>query len=299
MKIQPITRGLLIAALSVCFSFSLQAQACDCVCSGATGLPDPLVIPPGGPATAMECSDLCTSFMYTGSAFAFGFCQCTGAPADPPDPTPPVESPDAATCATGCDALNYTMNVCTPVPVELISFEGAIQDKQVLLSWKTASEIDNAGFEVERSKDGITWQVLDFVKGSGTTVEVQDYKWSDSSPLERVNYYRLKQIDRDDTFEYSRIINITFGDVKNSTLLAWPNPAKEYINFQLTEVALYDGEVLQIYNHLGQLVKVIRPDRFNMRLNQGEIFIGDLPKGFYVLGIRQDGLLMSKSFIKQ
>ncbi len=298
-----ITQLLFTTLICLCISVAAQAQACDCVCSGSTGLPDPLPIPPGmgTPTNQTECTDACTAIMYASGTYVgfLNLCTCSGAPADPPDPTDPIEAPDAATCTQVCDALNYTTNVCTPVPVELVHFDAIAQHEQIMLQWQTASEIDNAGFEVERSKDGTTWQLLDFVKGYGTTIELQQYKWVDDAPLEGISYYRLRQVDYAGTFEYSKIISVALDGDKQRDILAWPNPATEHLHFQLTQEDTYDGAVIQLYNNTGILVKTVRPDSFNTRLNQGAIFIGDLPNGFYLLRLQQGRFLMSKSFIKQ
>ena len=70
-------------------------------------------------------------------------------------------------------------------------------DGQSLLTWQTASELNNAGFEVERSADAKQWEVLGFVNGHGTTMEANDYKYLDAQPMRGMNYYRLSQTDFD------------------------------------------------------------------------------------------------------
>lgn len=298
---QTTTKLLGVIFLLLIYSLNLQAQACDCVCSdlGPGGLPDPLPIP--GVMNAADCTTACTGAMYASSTFITfsGTCLCTGAPANPPDPTDVFEVMDAQTCADACGFLNYTTTVCTPVPVELVSFEASIQDENIVLSWKTASEIDNAGFEIERSKDGLNWQILDFVKGHGTTIEPQSYKWIDTAPLASVSYYRLKQIDNTEAFEYTKIISIALDDRKHSEVLLWPNPAHENLHFQFIDEHEYNGAMIHLYNGMGQLVKQLRPTQFNVRLNQGTLSIEDLPKGVYTLRLEQGKQLITKNFIKQ
>lgn len=294
---QTTTRFILATLALIFTSLNVQAQACDCVCSGANGLPDPLPIP--GLADATECTNACTTAMYASGTFIFGNCLCNGAPANPPDPTEPIEATDAQQCNDVCTFLNYTNNTCTPVPVEMTYFKASMQNEQILLRWETASEIDNAGFEVERSGDGINWQLIDYIKGNGTSIETQQYKWLDTAPLAGVNYYRLKQMDINAKFEYSKIVSISLNDAKPSDLLVWPNPATESISFQLINADAYDGADFSIHNGMGQLVRVVRPDNFSTRLNQGTIRLDDLSAGIYILNIRQGNSVISKHFIKR
>jgi hypothetical protein len=124
---------------------------------------------------------------------------------------------------------------CTALPVRLISFTGYRQGSAVLLTWKTAGEENNAGFEIERSADARTFEKIGFVDGSGDVSEVRKYDFTDRKPF-AVNYYRLKQMDRaagtperdrfDGTFEYSSIIS-----VKNDAEMIgiYPNPAQNQL----------------------------------------------------------------------
>lgn len=275
----------------------LQAQTCSCVCSGATGLPDPLIIPTA--ANLPECQIACSDLMYANALF-FLNCTCTGAPLAP-DPSPPAESSSEGDCTTGCAMLGYTSSACTPVPVELVFFEGEkIEGNFVVLHWQTATEINNAGFEVERSQDGLNWQTLDFVKGHATTLEVKNYKWQDDTPLAGVSYYRLRQLDQDGSEEYSPIISIDLVNKgKQPSLLTWPNPAQDYLQFQLVDTEVYQGETIFIYNYFGVLLGALPVQQFDMRLNEGRLYVGNLPKGLYILSIQLERLRLNRTFMKQ
>jgi len=92
------------------------------------------------------------------------------------------------------------------LPVELSSFEASNDNNErVQLTWTTASEDNNKGFDVQHSTDGITWTAIGFVNGNGTTDSESSYRFSHNDPSIGVNYYRLKQIDEDGTFEFSDI----------------------------------------------------------------------------------------------
>lgn len=110
------------------------------------------------------------------------------------------------------------------LPVELLSFRATGQEDQTRLDWSTATELNNAGFKVERLAATGDWEMLGFVEGVGTTNDLTDYVFYDENPKEGINYYRLKQIDFDGKYEYSNIVSVLFersGTVYNM----YPNPA--------------------------------------------------------------------------
>lgn len=180
-----------------------------------------------------------------------------------------------------------------PLPVELIAFDAEQENTSVKLTWQTASEEINAGFEVQRSNNGNPdsyreWETIDFVEGNGTTQEVQNYTYTDEEPFTGINYYRLKQIDYDGQFEYSKIVNINQKSSNTSTIQLFPNPVKDELN-------IIDGQgQATIYNMLGQPVK-----QFTVNNETSSIDVSDLPKGQYILHIQQEnGTVATKRFVK-
>ncbi|HMN24474.1 MAG TPA: T9SS type A sorting domain-containing protein [Ignavibacteriaceae bacterium] len=115
------------------------------------------------------------------------------------------------------------------VPVELASFTSSVTDNNVTLSWQTATETNNRGFQIERRKtqneSNENWNSIGFVNGNGTTTEPQSYSFVDKD-LEAGKYnYRLKQIDFDGTFEYSNTIEVEINvPSKFSLEQNYPNP---------------------------------------------------------------------------
>ncbi|MBS4032906.1 MAG: right-handed parallel beta-helix repeat-containing protein [Ignavibacterium sp.] len=102
-----------------------------------------------------------------------------------------------------------------PIPVELVSFTAIVTGTSVQLSWSTASETNNVGFEIERSviSNGVrnlTWEEIGFVEGKGTSTEIQNYSFTDQNVVSGTNAYRLKQIDFDGSFTYSNLIEVEF-----------------------------------------------------------------------------------------
>ena len=92
------------------------------------------------------------------------------------------------------------------LPVEWLSFDAALVDQNVNLSWSTAAEENNRGFYVERSQDAEIWEELGFVEGAGTTEEIRDYSFIvDRTPSIGYNYYRIRQVDYNGDTDYSVI----------------------------------------------------------------------------------------------
>lgn len=109
---------------------------------------------------------------------------------------------------TGTTANITTSPGCSPLPIELILF--GVEDKEIynLLSWSTATEINNHYFSIERSNDGMLWEEIAQVQGNGNSSTKIDYSYSDYTRTLSVNYYRLKQTDYDGSYEYAEIIYI-------------------------------------------------------------------------------------------
>jgi hypothetical protein len=165
-------------------------------------------------------------------------------------------------------------------PVTLVSLTGKAVDKTNVLEWETASEMNNKGFDIERSTDGNRFETIGFVAGNGTTNKAQTYHFVDKHPLS-MSYYRLKQLDNDGRFEYSKIVQIM--QKSGQKLVAYPNPTSEVLNF-VADVTRAD---YQIINLLGQTI--LRGSATT------QIDVSALPKGTYWLKVGMD----VAKFVKQ
>jgi len=173
------------------------------------------------------------------------------------------------------------------LPVELMSFEGEKENTSVALTWETASEKNNEGFEVQRSMDGEEWTAIDFVKGNGTTTTTSSYHFVDDAPFFGNNYYRLKQIDFDGKFEYTHVVSVV-SETLSETIQLFPNPVTDELNITDGE-----GEAI-IYNLLGQPIR-----SFSIPNSTFSINTSDLAKGQYILSIQQEnGTIATKRFVK-
>ena len=152
--------------------------------------------------------------------------------------------------------------VCVPqagvslivLPVELIHFEANMNDgKEVKLIWQTASELNNMGFEIERSSDGIRWESIGFETGHGTTNDLQSYSFMDNRPMIGYNYYRLKQLDFDGKYEYSPIQVVLLEAKTGQNLEIYPNPNDGKFRLTLHNPQKEKANI-QIYGSKGNLI---------------------------------------------
>lgn len=158
----------------------------------------------------------------------------------------------------------YELNIDSPLPVELSNFEVIAQEQSVLLNWETISETNNFGFEVQRSEGGNEFVKLGFVQGNGNTNKPQYYSYTDAElPLVNKVWYRLKQIDNDGQYKYSKTVSVDISTItgiedesKNLTFdLAqnYPNPFNPAtkISYTLPTTSMVN---ITIVNVLGQRV---------------------------------------------
>ena len=165
-------------------------------------------------------------------------------------------------------------------PVELTSFSASLVKGAVNLSWKTATEVNNMGFNVERSANKSDWTNLAFVKGNGTSTSTITYSYVDKSVNQTGNYYyRLKQIDNDGSYKYSSIVEADINSPSAFTLNQnYPNPfnPSTIISYSLPQAS---NVKLIVYNAIGQPVRVLEngfknSGTYNVTFNASELSSG-------------------------
>ena len=163
-----------------------------------------------------------------------------------------------------------------PLPIELLSFEGVLNDEKIDLKWITSSELNNDRFEVEKSSDGIDFKRIETrsAYGNGNSQVQQIYQTADASPNNGINYYRLKQIDKNGEYSYSSIISVIIIEKEISI---YPNAFADELHVDIGSNSTFG---YKIYNNVGQLIR-IGTNEFNKTV----INTADMIPGIYHLQI--------------
>ncbi|MBP9580539.1 MAG: T9SS type A sorting domain-containing protein [Ignavibacterium sp.] len=201
---------------------------------------------------------------------------------------------------------DWTLGFPPALPVELSSFSAAIIGSTVKLNWKTATEINNYGFEVERKVGSqqstvSNYEKIGFVNGNGNSNSPKDYSFVDNNlPAGRQGVssgkysYRLKQIDNDGQFEYSKIIDVDINGVKKFELSQnYPNPFNPAttISFSLPEAS---NVKLTLYNLLGQEIETLVNGFKESGVHTVHFNASKLNSGIYIYKIETNGLTQTR-----
>lgn len=166
-------------------------------------------------------------------------------------------------------------NPTTPfvsLPVVLTSFTGNEENGAAHLRWQTAQEVNSNTFEIEHSSDGTVWTKAGSVKAAGNNTFASNYSFIHSSPAQGKNYYRLKMIDMDASWELSKAILITINE--QAGIRIYPVPVSNYLVIELS--AFQEPMPYTIVNLKGKEVK-----RGFIRQNNQRINMQDLSAGVY------------------
>jgi len=185
------------------------------------------------------------------------------------------------------------------LPVKLTVFEAKpVENKYIKLKWVTETEIDNMGFEIHRSKDGVEFDNIGWVNGNGSTTETKVYNFDDKTIDPNIRYYyRLKQVDFDAKFEYSPIATAEIRNVGGVLDIGefTPNPAKATTSITISTENDMDAEVL-FFDMMGRVTK-----RGSVSMSKGShvyyFDINELVSGNYIVAIVTPGTKHSKRLI--
>ncbi len=200
-------------------------------------------------------------------------------------------NPDFGTLAGGPYFTGFN-----PLPVELVSFNATSTGNGVTLDWMTASELNNRGFAIEKSIDGLNFSEIGFVAGNGTSALVNKYSYTDANAGAAVVYYRLKQLDFDGTYSYSSIVKVETSAVPNVFALDqnYPNPFNPSTTISFT-VDKEGFANLTVYSINGEMITTLfnenaKPgQRYNLQFNAS-----DLPSGIYFYRLTQDNSVVTR-----
>ncbi|NVO03092.1 MAG: T9SS type A sorting domain-containing protein, partial [Bacteroidetes bacterium] len=139
-----------------------------------------------------------------------------------------------------------------PLPVEMMNFNAECLNNHTKLLWQTASEMNNDYFEIEQSENSEDWQSIGKVKGNGNSNTIINYSFIDEISNNITTYYRLKQVDFDGKFNYSKIVFSKCNE-KEISILVLPNPTNDYVKINLSENR--KGMSFQLYSGNGRQLK--------------------------------------------
>lgn len=165
----------------------------------------------------------------------------------------------------------YTFaSLILPLPVTLTRFTAVAEGKAVLLAWATTEETNSDRFEIERSSDGKKWGRIGTVASSGESKVLVNYSYADNAPLAGENLYRLKMVDKDDTYAYSAIRNV---QIKGEAIKPYPNPVSDKLRIDsYTKV-----KEVSVKNAAGQYLLQIQ------KVSSDGIDVSRLAPGVYIV----------------
>jgi len=163
------------------------------------------------------------------------------------------------------------------LPVELLHFNADVENNGIVkCKWSTASELNNDYFSLERSRDGISFEQIGTVQGAGNSSTVLHYEYDDLEPY-RMSYYRLKQVDFNGTYEYSKIVSVFFGGIE---LISFHPDGSQNVIADIEVNESTDAKI-EVFNTLGQLV-IFKNVRLAKGQTQININVSQITQGIYM-----------------
>jgi hypothetical protein len=184
-----------------------------------------------------------------------------------------------------------------PLPVELAEFKTERKNDGILIEWKTASEIDNYGFELQRKLSKKEWEKIFFAEGYGSSNSEKSYSFFDGNPIAGKYQYRLMQIDNDGSFEYSNIVEIDFNPIKSYKLEQnYPNPFNPTtkIGYQISQSGFVN---LKFFDLLGNEIAVLVDEVKNLGEYSIEFAAHNIPSGVYFYQIKVNDFVSTKKML--
>jgi hypothetical protein len=183
------------------------------------------------------------------------------------------------------------------IPVELVSFVANVQpDCTIMLNWETATEINNKGFEIQRSNGG-EFEPIAFVNGNGTITEVQAYSYLDRDVKGGTYSYRLKQVDFDGTFKYSKVVNVDVTTPAVYTLgQNYPNPFNSSTTIRYS-IPNQSKVIIKVFDILGKEIGILVNEEKPAGNYEIDFNASELPSGVYFYQLKAGDFVETKKMI--
>ena len=189
--------------------------------------------------------------------------------------------------------VRYLLSEGGPLPVSLLNFTGAVQNKSVLLKWELATQKNITSFVIERSADGNRFLPINIISTSGINGFIFNYSIIDHQPLPGLNFYRLKLLDADGKFTYSNIVAVKMNT--GNKFQIFPNPAQRVLFVEAN--GNNENADLQIVDAAGRKLSEMK-----VYLNGKTSFsvdVSGLPGGMYNLILHKKAKTEVQTFIKK
>ena len=169
------------------------------------------------------------------------------------------------------------------VPVELVNFSAQLDEDKVILKWMTQTESNNDYFTIEKSTDGINFEVIGEESGAGISFEAINYSFIDERPLPGINYYRLSQTDFDGTSEYFNVLSVKVESARDGKVKVFPNPTSNFVNLSIPNSIEKEEATINILDLNGRLLK-----SKEVILDQSsiELSLENIPTGIYTVTVQ-------------
>jgi hypothetical protein len=184
------------------------------------------------------------------------------------------------------------------LPLQLLSFTAQTKEQSVIVNWTSAREENFSGYELERSVDGTQWNKLAFVPGNANiTSTTKQYTFTDNNTVAGHSYYRLKMVDIDGSFTYSKLLSVKISN-ETKSVQSYPNPFSQSasIAFQLP---VRSFTTLKVYNAMGVEVSTL----MNKQLEAGNYTVAfdgaSLPAGLYMYTLKYGKEVLSGTMLKK
>ena len=189
-------------------------------------------------------------------------------------------------------------NTNQALPVELTSFSASINKNGIKLNWRTETEVNNYGFEIHRSTQKDNWENIGFVEGHGNSNSPKKYSFLDDNVSASGKYfYRLKQIDNDGTYEYSKVIEINFDTSQDYVLNQnYPNPFNPVTSISF-QIPAKSNVTLKVYDIVGNEVATLVDE-----VKEAGVYImrfdgSGLASGFYIFKLQANDFVEIRKMV--
>jgi len=186
-----------------------------------------------------------------------------------------------------------------PLPIELLNFDAIVCGQNVCLNWSTATEINNDFFTVERSQNGIDFEIVGIVDGAGNSSYTRHYNLTDEHPYIGTSYYRLKQTDFNGEYKYFNLVAVDM--INKITSSVFPNPSGgEAVNVVFENINENESVQLNVYDAIGNLViskffvNTVKGGRLATLINSDNALA---PGVYYIVGSYNDRQLFNQKLV--